>query len=195
MKKGGNVLILFLLMMILLGGAGFVYSTLNKNAVSEAVTFEIPEPSESENQTETEKITETAPDFTFLNTDGEEVRLADLTGKPIIINFWATWCPPCCGELPHFEKACVQYGEKIQFLMMNVTDGTRDTVTSATKFCQENGYTFPLYFDTRGEGARAYSLMSIPLTVMISADGQILYQHIGAITEEELFSILEKYIS
>ena len=202
MKKGKSILILAGLLVILLGGGAFAYQTLSKNTTAESVPEVSPMPETFKN-TENSEISESesisnvqsAPDFTFLNAEGEEVRIADLTGKPILINFWATWCPPCKAELPYFEKAYTEYGEEIQFLMMNVTDGVRDTVDSAKQFQEENGYQFPLYFDTKGEGAKAYTLMSIPLTVFINAEGELTYQHIGAMTEEDLFSMLERQLN
>ena len=70
----------------------------------------------------------TAPDFTVLDKDGNTVRLSEKFGKPIVINFWATWCPPCKQELPDFDKLCKEYGDRIVFMMVNLTDGYRDTV-------------------------------------------------------------------
>lgn len=193
MKKGKNLLILSALLIVLLGGAGLAYSGLRKNTVPKSAS-ELPETGQNQENQASKEVSEMpfAPDFTFLNADGEEVRLADLTGTPVLLNFWATWCPPCREEMPHFEKAYSEYGETVQFLMMNETDGVRDTVDSAKKFREENGYTFPVCFDTKGEGARAYSVLSIPMTVFINAEGQLVYQHIGALTEEELFSMLER---
>ncbi|MBR1555479.1 MAG: redoxin domain-containing protein [Oscillospiraceae bacterium] len=192
MKKGKTLLILSALLIVLLGGAGLAYSRLSTDTAPESVseTEQIQENQESQNSE-----LPFAPDFTFLNADGEEIRLADLTGKPVLLNFWATWCPPCREEMPHFEKAYSEYGETVQFLMMNETDGVRDTVDSAKEFREENSYTFPVYFDTKGEGARAYSVLSIPLTVFLDAEGRLVYQHIGALTEEELFSMLERQIN
>ena len=70
----------------------------------------------------------TAPDFTVLDANGKRIRLSDNFGKPIVINFWATWCPPCKRELPDFDKLCKEYGDKVVFMMVNLTDGRRDTV-------------------------------------------------------------------
>ena len=62
-----------------------------------------------------------APDITVLNSDGEEVKLSDFFGKPIVLNFWASWCPPCKAELPDFDEACKAYEGKVTFLMINPT--------------------------------------------------------------------------
>lgn len=197
MKNRKTIFILAALLVILLGGGTFAYQTLSKNATAENVpeVSLMPETFQTTEISESVSYTQNAPDFTFLNADGEEVRIADFTGKPMLLNFWATWCPPCKAELPYFEKAYTTYGEQVQFFMINVTDGVRDTVDSAQQFQQENGYQFPLYFDTKGEGAKAYMLMSIPLTVFINAEGEITYQHIGAMTEEDLFSMLERQLN
>ncbi len=194
MKKGKNVLILAVLLVILLGGAGFAYSALREHTAPETVSA-MPEAEQTPTESGTPEESQLAPDFTFLNADGEEIRLADLTGKPVLINFWATWCPPCREELPCFQKAYAQYGEEIQFLIMNETDGVRDTVESARSFAEENQYDFPLYFDTKGQGGRAYSVMYIPVTVFINAEGEMVYEHVGALTEEDLFSMLERHLN
>ena len=89
-----------------------------------------------------------ANDFTVINNEGESVSLSDFFGKPIIVNFWASWCGPCKMELPEFEKAYKTYGEEIEFLMVNLTDEYGETVESVKKFTKDNKYNFPLYFDT-----------------------------------------------
>ena len=92
----------------------------------------------------------TAPDFTVLDKDGNTVRLSEKFGKPIVINFWATWCPPCKQELPDFDKLCKEYGDRVVFMMVNLTDGYRDTVDGTKRFVSGKGYTFPVYFDKIG---------------------------------------------
>ena len=72
-----------------------------------------------------------ALDFTMLNSEGEEVSLYDYVGKPIVLNFWASWCPPCKAEMPDFEAAYQKYGDDVVFLMVNLTDGRRETVDTA----------------------------------------------------------------
>ena len=65
-------------------------------------------------------ISGTAPDFAVLNASGKQVELSDYFGKPIVVNLWATWCPPCKAELPYFDNAYNRYGQ-VQFLMVNLT--------------------------------------------------------------------------
>ena len=71
----------------------------------------------------------------------------------MILNFWASWCGPCRSEMPEFEQAYAQYGEDIQFVMVNSTDGYQETVDSASEFLAENGYNFPAWYDTDFEAS------------------------------------------
>ena len=128
----------------------------------------------------------TAPDFTVLDKDGNTVRLSDKFGKPVVINFWATWCPPCKQELPDFDKLCKEYGDRIVFMMVNLTDGYRDTVDGTKRFVSGKGYTFPVYFDTKDNAASAYNVSSIPQTTFIDAKGNIYTTRIGAMNEATL---------
>lgn len=128
----------------------------------------------------------TAPDFTVLDKDGNTVRLSEKFGKPIVINFWATWCPPCKQELPDFDKLCKEYGDRIVFMMVNLTDGYRDTVDGTKRFVSGKGYTFPVYFDTKDNAASAYNVSSIPQTTFIDAKGNIYTTRIGAMNEATL---------
>lgn len=133
----------------------------------------------------------TAPDFPVLDADGNTVRLSDSFGKPVVINFWATWCPPCKRELPDFDRLCREYGDRVVFMMVNLTDGRRDTVDGTKKFVSEKGYTFPVYFDTGLSGAEAYSVSSIPQTTFIDANGNVFATRIGAMNE----TVLRSYIN
>lgn len=133
---------------------------------------------------------EKAADFEVLNNEGAKVKLSDFFGKPIVVNFWATWCGLCQEEIPEFQEVYNTYNGQIEFLMVNLTDGYGDTVEDVKKFVQDNTYTFPLYFDTEYSAANAYGIYSVPQTLFIDADGNIVKLYIGMINTRTL----EKYI-
>ena len=132
----------------------------------------------------------TAPDFTVYDADGNPANLSDFFGKPLVVNFWASWCGPCKSEMPYFDKAAAERDD-VTILMVNLTDGQRDTVESVKKFAAEEGYTFPLWFDTDLGAANAYYVYSIPMTVFIAADGTLADYHTGALSEEKLNTYLD----
>ena len=127
-----------------------------------------------------------APDFTVYDADGNEVRLSDFVGKPVVLNFWASWCGPCQGEMPDFQQMYQQYGDEIQFMMVNLTDGSRETVSSASAFVKNKGYTFPVFYDTDLDAATVYGVYSIPITILIDAKGSYVAHAAGAVTADAL---------
>jgi len=131
---------------------------------------------------------ELAPDFEMLDSNGNTVRLSDYAGQPIVLNYWASWCPPCVAELPDFEKLYKEYGSEVQFIMLNSTDSTRETVEHATGFARDQGFTFPLFFDISGEAAYVNNITSIPQTFFINKDGYLVSYRIGMLSESDLRS-------
>lgn len=127
-----------------------------------------------------------APDFTVYDIDGAPYKLSDFRGKPVVLNFWASWCGPCKMEMPDFNAAYGELGEQIHFLMVNMTDGSQETLESASSFIAETGYTFPVYYDTGYKAAIAYSVYSLPTTYFIDAEGHAVAQATGAIDAETL---------
>ncbi len=137
---------------------------------------------------------ELADDFSVYDQDLKKVRLSDHFGKPIVINFWATWCGPCRSELPAFDAMYQKYGDKVTFLMINLTDGYNDTVGGVKEFIADSDYTFPVYYDTEYSAANAYEIYSIPETVFIKADGSVYDIRIGAMSEDALESYIKQLI-
>ncbi len=125
-----------------------------------------------------------APDFTVYTATGDEVHLSDFVGKPVILNFWASWCGPCKSEMPLFQEMYDTYGEEITFMVVNLTDGYSETVETAQAYIDEAGYTFPVYFDTEQDAAYTYYVMSIPTTYFIDAEGNLIAYGQGALSEE-----------
>ncbi len=203
-KKSFSVLLIVLL--VVLAGAMFAYRYLSDKISPDAsgsLLDRVTDNADTSSETvktgiETAENTGSAAadvypamDFGVYDADGNPVKLSDFFGKPILINFWATWCPPCKSELPDFDRVYADYGEDVVFMMVNMTDGSRDTVESASAFVSDNGYSFPVYYDRDLDAAYTYGASSIPMTVLIGADGNIVGAQVGVLTEEQLRTILD----
>ena len=127
-----------------------------------------------------------APDFTVYDADGDAHKLSDFRGKPVVLNFWASWSGPCKAEMPAFQEEYEAKGEQVQFLIVNLTDGKRETVETASAYIAQQGYTFPIFFDTASSAANAYGVRSIPTTYFIDAEGNIVAQATGMLSRAKL---------
>lgn len=142
--------------------------------------------SETTKETADEEPTNPAPDFTVVDKDGKEVKLSDMRGRPVVVNFWASWCPPCKAEMPDFEEMYKKYGDKVVFMMVNMTDGFQETLSKAKAHIADNGYTFPVYFDTKSSAAYTYNVSSIPATYLVDSKGNLVAHATGMISGKAL---------
>lgn len=193
--KQKKIWILVLAFVLLLAGAGIAYKNLDKfvdmdrlatvETTQSVRQTEDPQPSQ-ETAGETEEPERPAvPDVTITDWGGKEVQLSAYFGRPMVLNFWASWCGPCQSEMPSFQKVYEELGDEVQFVMLNATNG-RETLDSAMEFIQENGYTFPVFFDVSGVAAYTYGAYSLPTTMFIDAEGRLVTYAVGAIPEEIL---------
>lgn len=128
-----------------------------------------------------------APGFQLQTLDGTAVSLADYQGDVVVINFWATWCPPCRAEMPGIQAVYETYkADGLTVLAVNAQEDT-DTIQA---FLQETGFTFPVLPDPYGQAIRAYGVRSFPATFILNRDGNIDTIHQGQITPEDLEAIV-----
>ena len=132
-------------------------------------------------------------DFSFTDADGKSYMLSDFAGKPLVVNLWATWCGPCQMELPYFNMQCFNYADQVQFLMVDLVDGSYETIENTVAFVDSNGYSFPLFF-TETDLYDITGQQYIPATLFIGADGKLVSMHIGSFSEPELVSEIEALI-
>lgn len=203
MKNKKIAVIFALIFVLLLGGASALYKRLGRNVSVEQLSTQPQdtgsrddegqgnsgESIEEETASDTEESAVQrvkAPDFVVYDAEGNELRLSDYEGKPVVLNFWASWCGPCRSEMPEFNEKYQELKEDVQFLMVNLTDGERETVRTASAFVEKGGYSFPVAYDQRSDAAKTYGIYSIPTTYFIDAEGYAAAHAAGAIDADTL---------
>jgi peroxiredoxin len=120
--------------------------------------------------------TAAAPDFTLRTADGRNLRLQELRGQVVMVNFWASWCAPCRVEMPHLNKLSDKYrASGFTLLGVNVDDDPRNAMNAAARM----GVKFPVLLDADKRVVKMYDVATMPSTVLIDRDGRMRYLHRG----------------
>ncbi len=128
-------------------------------------------------------VGESAPDFTLVDLEGNQVSLSDFRGKTVFINFWATWCPPCRAEMPEIEAVYQEYKDKgVVVIGVDILE-PEDVVR---QFVEQGGYSWTFVLDTSGEVAANYRVTAIPTSFFIDREGIIQVVNIGAMTKRAI---------
>ena len=205
MKRNLTLILGAIALVILIGGSYMLYNKLSKeynNGSSFIMDTPHPKEEDTDNNSSNENSDSTSTsspadtyndyyNFTVTDWEGNEVQLSDMKGKSVILNFWASWCPPCKAEMPDFEEAYKEHGDEIVFMMINLTDGYRETVDKAKNHIKKEGYTFPVYFDTKSDVAYSFSVSSIPATYLIDKNGNVVGHAVGMIDKTALAEAMD----
>ncbi len=128
-----------------------------------------------------------APDFALADASGKTVRLSELRGKPVLLNLWASWCPPCQEEMPAMQKAYETYAAQ-GFTILAVDTAYQDQKDSALAFAAKKNLTFPILFDLDGNTSRSYQVRAMPTSFFIDQQGIIRKVVIGGPMAEGLLN-------
>lgn len=160
----------------------------------------MPESSSAQNKEKSDDIAATtlihkgdkAPDFTVEMVDGSQVTLSKLKGKVVVVNFWATWCPPCREELTHVEKELIERFKGKPFVFLPISRGEKKATVEA--FCKKMHYTFPMGLDPQQTIYKKYASNYIPRNFVVGKDGKVIYTSVGFTPEEfkEMIEVINK---
>lgn len=170
---------LALIILSALLGVGWIYLSREDEASSQPIPL-----------TTAPYVGNLAPDFTLQTLAGESVTLRDYTGgggMPVVLNFWATWCPPCRVEMPHFEAASRLYADEVAILGVNQAE-TAETIHD---FASDRGLTYPLLVDRDMKVNNLYGVLNLPTTIFIDRNGVVKEVLIGTISQAVLEQRIE----
>lgn len=184
MDKQKRTLLLTVVVLVAVLGLGFAgYHLFSGKAASELAQANAEAVRASEGASSKDVLTLSELDATVYTELGEPVTISSLAGgKPLVVNFWATWCPYCIQEMPDYQKLYAEYGNRVSFAFIDVTDGQRETKEAALSWLAENGFSdLPDYYDTELNASRTFGASSLPLSAVIAADGEVLTLRPGVI--------------
>lgn len=194
MKNSIKWIIVAVLLVGLLTGAVFLYNKYSDEYFNQGTGQQTninDENVTAENTPEDNVSKNPAPDFTVTDMNGNEVSLSDYKGKPVVLNFWATWCYYCKVEMPDFNEA-YKDNPDIQFLMVNATEKQGETPDVAKAYIEGEEYAFEIFFDTEYDARRKYGVTSFPQTVFIDKDGNVVSHRIGMLSKDALQQEINK---
>jgi len=151
-------LLLIVALLVVIGGAGYIYS--NLPSATAVVAGNV------------------APDFQLEDTQGNRISLAKLRGKIVLVNFWATWCPPCIEEMPSMERLYEAMGDDKNFVMLAINT-EKNGRSAVAQFLKKTPYTFPILYDDKGTTQENYGVYKFPETFIIGKDGKVIEKIIG----------------
>ncbi len=125
-----------------------------------------------------------APNFTLTDLQGRAITLSSLRGRPVFINFFASWCPPCKLETPDLVKMYHKYGKTVQFIGLNMTPG--DTLAGVQNYVRVFGVPYPVLLDSNGTVESAYGVIDIPTSFFINSQGVIVSRVVGLMSQSEM---------
>ena len=155
------------------------------------------ENTEQENQAESqeEKQYAEAPDFSVWDQDGKETSLKEiLEGKPAVINFWTSKWPPCREEMPDFEELYQELKEQVQFIMVDGVGCMGETEETGRAFVEEQGFTFPVYYDMEMDAVINYGIQAFPTTYILNSDGRLVTRGSGMVSKKLLLELLDEVL-
>ncbi|MFJ7950836.1 redoxin domain-containing protein [Lysinibacillus sp. NPDC096418] len=174
MKKNIGLLVIVILVAVMIGT--YVKQQIEKEREIDTALLG----QELENQKIGLEKGDMPPDFTLTTLDGKQVTLSDFRGKKVVLNFWATWCPPCKAEMPHMQNYYEQYAKEhnVEILAVNLTVEERDVsadakINTVMTFRDSYQLTFPILLDTKNVVGQAYQILTIPTTYFIDSNGYI----------------------
>ncbi|MBW7652049.1 redoxin domain-containing protein [Anoxybacillus sp. ST4] len=132
-----------------------------------------------------------APDFSLETIDGKTVQLSQFHGKIVIVNFWATWCPPCRAEMPDMQTFYEKYHNQVEIVAVNVM--VRDSREKVSQFIKDYRLTFPVVLDVDGHVMKQYEIQPIPTSFIIDRQGMIREKQIGPMSYEQMVQYVEKW--
>ena len=182
-KRNGLVLVVVIVALLIAGCGGA------QNSGSDTAGADLPVASVRgiDNEGRGLEIGQLAPDFEMQYPDGRKVKLSDFKGKPVIVNFWATWCAPCEAELPEFVQTYEKYKDQgLVILGVNAQESGED----ANKFVEKYNLSFPVTLDSRGEVMGLYAVRGLPTTLFIDPEGRVAVRWAGILTKP----MIEEYL-
>lgn len=179
----------FLLLLVI---AGFGYQELQKEAERQAEKQAEADEDAAQEEKEATEYAE-APDFTVWNQDGNQTSLKEiLEGKPAVINFWTSKCPPCREEMPDFEEMYQEMKNQVQFIMVDGVGCMGETEESGRAYVEEQGFTFPVYYDKEMDAVINYGIQAFPTTYILNSEGRLVTGGSGMISRETLQELLDE---
>jgi len=188
MKEKKKLLITFIIFVVVIVVVGIAYNNLVK------IYDKFMSNNETQNQIATNTTLNLAPDFTIYDNNDNIIKLSDFKGKPVVINFWTTWCGYCVQEMPYFNEAYNTYKDEVQFIMLNVPDGPTETKENVENFINENNYDFEAYYDKEFDAVNKYSVTGYPITIFINKQGELFKINSGVISKSNLLKYIDSII-
>ena len=184
------IIILLAGLLIVIGLIWFITRTSANNNKPSALALSSNNPQKTAGQSESMvqpsvEIGKPAPDFLLKSIDGKEIRLSDFAGKPVMINFWATWCPPCQKEMPEIKKFYEKYNAS-GLVVLSINSTFQDTIDNVKETVKMDQLTFPILLDETGQVEQLYHLNGLPTSYFIDNQGILRKIQIGEINPSDL---------